>query len=150
MDFTLEIIGFSFSGFFSSFGNSLFLSGWDSICSVDVFISFLLFVLSSVFVSVFFDLLYWSKFWFLFWFGFSFIISIFLAIVILYELTLVVWLFLGLLESVVLPSTLVTINESAFNNCSVLTIYCEIEEQPEGWHYLWNPEKAEVEWGYKG
>ena len=25
--FTLEVIGFSFSGFFSSFGNSLFLSG---------------------------------------------------------------------------------------------------------------------------
>ena len=65
----------------------------------------------------------------------------------------------SLLESVVLTSTLVTINESAFNNCSslktiiipkivetighyafhncsVLTIYCEIEEQPEGWHYL--------------
>ena len=52
--------------------------------------------------------------------------------------------------TVPLIMTGLSVNESAFNNCSVLTIYCEIEEQPEAWDYLWNPEKVEVEWGYKG
>ena len=52
--------------------------------------------------------------------------------------------------TVPLIMTGLSVNESAFNNYSVLTVYCEIEEQPEACDYLWNPEKAEVEWGYKG
>ena len=41
------------------------------------------------------------------------------------------------------------IGSQAFYDCKNLTIYCEAEEQPEGWSADWNKSRCPVVWGYK-
>lgn len=51
------------------------------------------------------------------------------------------------LKSIIIPRTVKTIQENAFVSTS-LTIYCEIESQPEEWEQNWNYNN-QVVWGYK-
>ena len=51
------------------------------------------------------------------------------------------------LSSIVLPSSVVEIDNNAFRDCSALTIYCEAETQPEGWLVNWNFTSCPVVWG---
>ncbi len=62
----------------------------------------------------------------------------------------------GTLESVIIPESIATMGDSAFSSCGAIkTIYCEAEQQPQGWHKSWlgklfSKTSAEVVWGYKG
>lgn len=63
----------------------------------------------------------------------------------------------GNLEKLIIPKT-VTSMDVAFLGCNKLSIYCEIEEQPEGWEYNWSccwshnngTNSCTVVWGYTG
>ena len=52
------------------------------------------------------------------------------------------------LTSVKIPESVTEIDELAFRNCSVLTIYCEAKSKPEGWEENWN-EGCPVVWDCK-
>ena len=54
------------------------------------------------------------------------------------------------LEVIVIPNSVTSIGIGAFLGCSNLTIYCEAEEKPSGWHHSWNSSNCPVIWGYKG
>ena len=51
------------------------------------------------------------------------------------------------LESIVVPDSVTGMGDYAFEGCDSLTIYCEAEEQPEGWGLSWNFENGPVIWG---
>ena len=42
------------------------------------------------------------------------------------------------LTTIVIPESVMSIEELAFSNCSNLTIFCEVESKPEGWDSNWN------------
>lgn len=51
------------------------------------------------------------------------------------------------LTSVIIPETVTIMGEDVFGSCDDLTIYCEVEEQPSGWHIEWNKDNRPVVWG---
>lgn len=53
------------------------------------------------------------------------------------------------LKQIVIPKTLHTIDYFTFRGCSSLTIYCEADFKPDGWHNDWNPDNRPVVWGYQ-
>ena len=54
------------------------------------------------------------------------------------------------LTSIEIPSSVTSIGEWAFSGCWSLTIYCEAEGKPSGWSTDWNPSYCPVVWGYEG
>ncbi len=54
------------------------------------------------------------------------------------------------LASITIPNSVISIGSGTFLNCELLTIYCEVEEQPNGWYARWNDSGCTVVWGYKG
>ena len=61
------------------------------------------------------------------------------------------WAFQGCsaLKSIVIPNTVTSMGELVFKECSKLTIYCEAENWPDGWHNEWNHYSGTTEWGYE-
>lgn len=53
------------------------------------------------------------------------------------------------LVDIVIPASVTYIMADAFSGCTSLTIYCEAESEPAGWHYDWKPSDTPVVWGYK-
>ena len=53
------------------------------------------------------------------------------------------------LEILIIPDSVATLEAGTFNFCNNLTVYCEAEEQPEGWSSSWVHDVKEVVWGYK-
>ncbi len=53
------------------------------------------------------------------------------------------------LTSIVIPESVETVDNDAFDGCSALTIYCEAESKPSGWRVAWNPDNRPVFWGCK-
>ncbi len=51
------------------------------------------------------------------------------------------------IKSIVIPSSIVTIGNYAFNYCTFLKIYCDIESAPSGWDSKWNNHNHPVYWG---
>jgi hypothetical protein len=51
------------------------------------------------------------------------------------------------LESIFISKNVGYIGMHAFIGCENLTIYCEVESQPDGWHHNWNPDNLPVIWG---
>ncbi len=52
------------------------------------------------------------------------------------------------LEKIVISQSVTSIGEGTFAGCYDLTIYCEAEEQPNGWDSNWNYYNSPVVWGY--
>lgn len=52
------------------------------------------------------------------------------------------------LKKIIIPKSVTHIKQKAFSNCPLLTIYCEVEEQPNTWISNWNDD-IKVIWGYK-
>jgi len=50
------------------------------------------------------------------------------------------------LFSVTVPTSITTINESAFDDCRFLTILCEASSKPSGWNATWNADNRPVVW----
>ncbi len=53
------------------------------------------------------------------------------------------------LTSIIIPDSVTSIGVWAFCNCTKLTIYCEAENQPDGWSSDWNVSNCPVVWGVK-
>lgn len=53
------------------------------------------------------------------------------------------------LEKIFIPKSVQFIGKNAFKDCPKLTIYCEIDKQPETWDKEWNPDNRPVEWNAK-
>ena len=53
------------------------------------------------------------------------------------------------LPRIILPIEIETVGENAFTGCLSLTIYCEAESKPSGWHEAWNPDPCDVVWDYE-
>ncbi len=54
------------------------------------------------------------------------------------------------LISVEIPDSVISIGYNAFYNSRALTIYCEAESKPSGWHNYWSSLIYSVVWGYAG
>ena len=54
------------------------------------------------------------------------------------------------LQSIVIPQNVKSIDEDAFLRCDSLTIYCEVESNPDNWSCNWNSCDCPGVWGYKG
>ena len=52
------------------------------------------------------------------------------------------------LETIIIPKSVETVGVAAFTGNSKLTIYCEAESKPDGWHDYWNFDDRPVEWDY--
>lgn len=52
------------------------------------------------------------------------------------------------LRSILIPSSVVTIQEEAFSGCTSLTIHVVASSKPAGWHNRWNSEHRPVIWDY--
>ena len=50
------------------------------------------------------------------------------------------------LESIIIPKNVQIIESGSFEGCWRLTIYCEIESQPNNWDEDWNPDNRPVFW----
>lgn len=50
------------------------------------------------------------------------------------------------LAKVIIPSSVTTIGNGAFNYCDSLIIYCEVESKPSHWGYGWNYSDRPVVW----
>ena len=53
------------------------------------------------------------------------------------------------LTSIVIPNSVTSIGNSAFYRSYNLTIYCEVESEPNGWNSSWNYFGGSVVWYYK-
>ncbi len=53
------------------------------------------------------------------------------------------------LMGIYLWETVESIGDNAFAGCANLAIFCEAEEQPEGWSENWNPLKCPRYWGHQ-
>ena len=53
-------------------------------------------------------------------------------------------------ESIVIPSSVTSLEGGTFMFCDNLVVYCEAENQPDGWANGWDKYVKEVVWGYKG
>lgn len=51
------------------------------------------------------------------------------------------------LAKIIIPRSVTSIGDLAFGRCESLTIYCEEQSKPEGWHTRWQYD-CYVEWGY--
>ena len=51
------------------------------------------------------------------------------------------------LPEIYFPKSLQFVGETLFLSCPKLTVYCEVFEQPDGWHKDWNKYKKPVVWG---
>ena len=54
----------------------------------------------------------------------------------------------SLLQSIIIPSECTTISSYAFNKCTDLVVYCEIDSKPEGWDDGWNMTSVHEEDGW--
>ncbi len=52
------------------------------------------------------------------------------------------------LESVYVLENVVDVENKAFSNCELLTVYCEAESKPDKWAYVWAERDIEVVWDY--
>ena len=50
------------------------------------------------------------------------------------------------LTDIFIPANVQVIGDHAFNNCRSLTVHCEAEAKPDGWHETWNA-SLPVIWG---
>ena len=51
------------------------------------------------------------------------------------------------LQTAILPNTLTSVEENAFNDCPQLVIFCKHSNQPDTWNTDWNPDNQPVIWG---
>ena len=58
------------------------------------------------------------------------------------------FLYCSSLSDVIIPETVTYVGDRAFQGCGYLTLRCEAESLPSGWHADWNYDSAAVEWGY--
>ena len=56
----------------------------------------------------------------------------------------------GMLSGIKIPSSVTRIGKYAFQGCGMLTIYAAAENEPEGWHDNWNPNRRPVVWKFQG
>lgn len=56
--------------------------------------------------------------------------------------------FCSVLSSIILPASVETVGENAFYRCDALSIKCEAQSKPDGWHNKWNYSNRPVTWGY--
>ena len=53
------------------------------------------------------------------------------------------------LTSIVIPNSIINMGSGVFKDCFKLTIYAEVESQPDGWSSSWNYHSRPVVWGIK-
>ena len=51
------------------------------------------------------------------------------------------------IKKIVIPKSVITVGESIFFNCNNLTVCCELELRPSGWHRDWDKDNCTVIWG---
>ena len=51
------------------------------------------------------------------------------------------------LTDITLPESITHIGKNAFASCNVLTIHCEVQSKPDGWHEEWAPGVYKIIWG---
>ena len=57
-----------------------------------------------------------------------------------------------ILKSIIIPNSVTSMGDEAFNMCKAITVYCEVLEKPSGWSERWNYSNygnCNVIWGYK-
>ena len=53
------------------------------------------------------------------------------------------------LTSIEIPEGVTAIGSYAFCGCNNLTVFCEAEEQPDGWSRDWDSDGIAAKWGYE-